>query len=92
MREDRPHKRIYLYLASRGGPQKFTLGTFADIAAAGIELKPGIELPFYADDEDAAGNRDDLIFEGTVGYDEVRDRWYATVDPDSIRHQSDEQK
>lgn len=90
MPDEKPQKRIYLYLASRGGRQRFTLGTFEDLKAAGTELKPGILLPFYTDDTDEAGNRDDLIFEGVVGYDEITGKWYATVEPNNIRHESDE--
>jgi len=83
--------RIYLYLSGgRGGRHTFTLGTFQDLKAANIEPAPGLPLHFYSDDADDSGKRDDLIFEGIVGYDEQAARWYAIVDEDSIWHRSEE--
>lgn len=83
-------KRIYLYLC--GGPgakHRFTLGTYDDLKAAGIQPLRGLRLQFYCDDGDPSGKRDDLLFEGVVDYDDDRRNWCAVVDWDTIRHESD---
>ena len=81
-------RRIYLYPgAGPGGRHKFTLGTFNDLKIAGIVPRPGLRLEFYADDADSSGNRDDLLFEGVVDFDQ-RLGWYATIEGE-IRPESE---
>jgi hypothetical protein len=66
-----------------------TLGTNRDLAKYGIELRPGLRLVFYNEDEDASGKRDDLVVEGTVEYDERNKRWVAEIDWDVIKNISE---
>jgi hypothetical protein len=47
-------------------------------------------IAFYDQDGDGEGNRDDLLFEGTVHYDAERECWYAIIDQNSWRHRSQE--
>lgn len=84
-------QRIFLYPdAERGGRHYFRqIGTKQDMMLTDIELKEGMVLPFYCDDADDEGNPDDLIFEGTVHYDASKKQWYAILDEDSFRHESD---
>jgi len=81
-------RRIYLYLsAGRGGKHRFTIGTFDDLKAAGIEPHPGLRLTFYSDDADDEGRPSNLVYEGVVGLDEECGRWYAVVDWESFRYE-----
>ena len=81
-------RRIYLYPgAGPGGRHKFTLGTFNDLKSAGIVPKSGMRLQFYADDADASGNRDDLLFDGVIDFDQ-RLGWYAIIEGE-IRSESE---
>ncbi len=83
-------KRIYLYLSvPLGGRQKFTLGTFEDLAANHIEPREGLRLHFYCDDANpSTGERDDLLFEGVIGFD-ANLGWHAIVDEGAVRSQSE---
>lgn len=82
-------KRIYLYLgAPLGGRQRFTLGTFEDLKVNGIEPQVGLKLQFYSDDCDASGKRDDLVFEGEVGFD-AGSGWYAVVEEGDVQSESE---
>jgi hypothetical protein len=62
------------------------LGTFKDLKKHNIELKSGLHLVFYNEDEDSNGNRDDLVVEGIVSYDEINKRWVAEIDWDDIKN------
>ncbi len=66
------------------------LGTLRDIAQAGLELREGMVVSFYDQDGDGEGNRDDLLFEGTVHYDSEKKSWYAVIDQKTWRNESDE--
>ena len=66
-------------------------GTQQDLAQQGLQLKEGLELTFYTDDADEAGNPDDLLIDGTVHYDQEQQCWVAQVDWLGLRHASDEQ-
>jgi hypothetical protein len=63
-------------------------GTFRDLGKQNIELRTGLRLVFYNEDEDINGNRDDLVVPGIVGYDEVNKRWIAYVEWDEIKNVS----
>jgi hypothetical protein len=67
-----------------------TVGTRRDIAESGIVLSEGQHLSFYDVDGTNTGERDDLLFEGIVHFDNDVKEWYAIIDPKSFRHQSDE--
>lgn len=64
-------------------------GTAKDLAQNSIDLKEGLVLTFYSDDADDAGNRDDLIVQGVVRYNEALQQWVAVIDWDAIKHVSD---
>lgn len=66
-----------------------TAGTWSDLARHGLELREGLTLTFYSDDADDDGNPDDLVVEGSVGYDEQAGHWTATIDWQAIKHVSD---
>ena len=84
---DKPPGRIYLDPMNR----RFTIGTFKDLEEEKITPAEGMTLHFWNDDADDAGNQDNLIFEGVIHFDETLGRWYAVIDENSYRHESDEQ-
>jgi len=85
------HERILLYPDCPTGRNYLKqLGTLRDIAKVGLELREGMVVGFYDQDGDGEGNRDDLLFEGTVHYDAEKKGWYAIIDQKSWRHESDE--
>jgi len=65
-------------------------GTLQDLQRLGIRLKEGLTLTLYSDDEDAAGNPDELRAEGIVHYDGSQECWVAEIDWKAIRHASEE--
>ena len=65
-------------------------GTQRDLDRQGIELREGLTLTFWTDDEDDAGKPDELLAEGIVLFDEVNGCWVATVNWSAIRHASEE--
>jgi hypothetical protein len=65
-------------------------GTLADLERAGITLRNGQLLKAYSDDLDDKGQRDDLLVDGIVRFDEEHKRWVLQIDWDAIRHSSDE--
>ena len=85
-------KRIYVdfhKVDNQGRLVLTTLGTIKDLDRYGIELKEGMRLAFYSDDEDMEGHPDELRVDGTVLYDTDRGRWIAEIDWNEIRHASD---
>jgi hypothetical protein len=82
----RPKGRISLYPS---GANRFSIGTWEDLAADGIVPVEGVRLGFYDFDGNDAGEPDWLIFDGTIHLD-ADGKWYAKVDPGSFRHESDE--
>lgn len=66
-----------------------TVGTRRDLQAKGIELREGLRLSFYSDDMDPHGNRDDLLYDGVVHFDDESKAWVAEIDWDAIKHESD---
>ena len=84
--------RIYADLQKTDKSRRLVLttdGTRRDLAKQGIELKDGLRLSFYSDDGDAAGNRDDLVYEGIVRFDANANRWVAEIDWDAVKHESE---
>ena len=82
--------RIYLYPGrGRGARHPFTAGTFQDLKALGIVPATGVTLQFYCDDLNDRGEVDNLIFDGVVGYDQDSDSWYAVIEWDGMRHESE---
>jgi hypothetical protein len=66
------------------------MGTTEQLTYWGIELEDGQRAHFFDFDEDDEGRPDALLFEGTVHYDAARGEWYALIDWDSFRHESEE--
>ena len=62
------------------------VGTKNDLEKANITLRKGLSLVFYEDDVDDNGNRDDLVVQGIVDYDEVKARWIAKINYDDIKN------
>lgn len=81
--------RLYPY-AGPGGRNYFKqIGTRQDIQLQEVKLSEGLTLGFYCEDEDDDGKPDELVFEGTVHFDESAGQWYAIIDENSYRHASD---
>lgn len=65
-----------------------TVGAREDLRRQVIALEEGQALLLYDHDEDAEGNRDDLVVEGTVRWDRDLNCWVAVIDRSAIRHES----
>jgi hypothetical protein len=63
-----------------------TLGTFRDLKEKGIDLRPGLHICFYNEDEDSDGKSDNLVVEGIVDYDPENKIWVAEIDWDAIKN------
>jgi hypothetical protein len=83
--------RIFLYPYAGPGGRNYLkqIGTTQDVMLSDIELREGLRLGFYCEDADDDGKQDDLLFEGTVHFDQEKNRWYVIVDENSYRHESD---
>lgn len=66
-------------------------GTLQDLERQGIDLREGLILSLYTDDENDQGQPDELRAEGVAHYDAEGQCWVATVDWAAIRHASDEE-
>ncbi len=66
------------------------IGTRLDLEKFNINLQKGLKLTFWNDDADEFGNRDDLLVDGFVDYDEENKRWVGIIDESTFRHESDE--
>jgi hypothetical protein len=86
--------RIYVDLLNTGGRANQvvldTAGTLSDLERHGIVLREDLVLHLYSDDADESGQRDDLIVEGVVHFDEQNGRWLAIYDPAAFMHESDQ--
>jgi hypothetical protein len=84
--------RIYLYPEPGEGEPHYLdrVGTIRDLAELGLTLTEGMTVPFWTDDGNDQGEVDNLLFEGTVHFDPAKKQWYAIIDQQSFRHQSDE--
>jgi hypothetical protein len=67
-------------------------GTSDDLVRLNIELIEGLEVVFYADDSDRAGNRDELEADGYVHFDNKINQWVGVIDWNAICHASDRAK
>ena len=65
-------------------------GTTHDLERLGVQLREGLALTLYTDDEDDAGRPDELRAEGVVHYDDEQRCWVAAIDWDALRHASEE--
>jgi hypothetical protein len=65
-------------------------GTQADLKSQGIELREGLVLTLYTDDETDEGEPDELLAEGTVQFNKANECWVAAIDWNRIWHKSDE--
>jgi hypothetical protein len=89
-------KRPKIYADYNKYDEKFRLiltcfGTFNDLQELGIDLVPGQEYTFYMDsDVDEFGNPDNLLVDGYVEFDHESNRWVATIDESTYRHESEE--
>ena len=86
------HPRIYADFNKQDSDGRLVLtcaGTYRDLRHAGLVLKDGLELVFYADDADEQGKPDDLEVEGVVQFDDKTKRWVGVFDPRNLRHASD---
>ncbi len=67
------------------------LGTIRDLEKFGIELERSQEFVFYMDsDDDDAGYIVNLMVDGIVDFDDENNRWVATVDETTYRHETKE--
>jgi hypothetical protein len=67
-------------------------GTSDDLAHLGIQFVEGLEVTFYADDSDLAGNSDELEADGYVHFHKESNQWVGIIDWNAIRHVSDRSK
>jgi hypothetical protein len=67
-------------------------GTQEDLLRQGVQLREGLVLTCYMDDEDDEGRPDELRAEGTVHFNETEHCWVAAIDWSGIRHVSDEKR
>jgi len=74
---------------SEGRLRLVCLGTKNDLEKLGIVLVEGMTLNVYSDDANERGDRDDLLAEGVVLYNKAEEEWVLSLDPASIRHESD---
>lgn len=85
--------RIYVDFLKTGGRANQvvlnTAGTLSDIKRHGIVLREDLVLHLCSDDADESGQRDDLIVDGVVHFDEQRRQWVAIYDPTGFMHESD---
>jgi hypothetical protein len=65
-----------------------TVGSITDIARLGIQLRDGLELVLATDDADDAGNRDDVLADAVIRYNEVDKCWVAQVNWDEVKNRS----
>jgi hypothetical protein len=66
-----------------------TAGTIADLADQGVELREGLPLSLYSDDDiDEAGQPAELTVDGVVSYSKSENCWVAAIDWQAIRRTS----
>jgi len=64
-------------------------GTADDANRLGIQFSEGLEVVFYADDSDQAGNSNEIEADGRVHFDDRSKQWVGIIDWNAIRHVSD---
>jgi len=85
--------RIYADFNKLDGPNRLILtclGTHADLARYGLQLREGMPLTFYMDDADDQGRPDEIVVEGVVHYNAEEKYWVAEVNWDTLHNASDE--
>ena len=65
-------------------------GTAQDLERLGLQLREGLSLTLYTDDEDDDGRPDEMRADGVVRYDGEQGCWVAEIDWNAIRHASEE--
>jgi len=58
-----------------------TKGSIEDIEKLGIVLREGMKLCVYSDGSD----HEDLVAEGTAGFDADQEKWFVSIDWNQIR-------
>ncbi|MCI0642127.1 MAG: hypothetical protein L0Y72_20925 [Gemmataceae bacterium] len=89
------HARIYADFQNLDNENRLRLtcaGTFEDLKKLGVELREGLVLTFYTDDEDDDGNPDELFVDGTVRFNDDDQLWVAEIDWNALRHASQSQR
>ena len=64
-------------------------GTLDDLARLNIQLVEGLEVMFYTDDSNQAGESDELEADGHIHFDGNSNQWLGIIDWNAIRHASD---
>jgi hypothetical protein len=67
-------------------------GTSDDLERLNIQLTEGLEVTFFSDDSDQAGNSDEIEADGYVHFDTNTNQWVGMIDWNAIRHASDRAK
>jgi hypothetical protein len=83
-----------VYLNPGGGPEEEYLldaRSLNKIKQIYGHLTSGATIAFFSDDASDQNVVDNLLFEGTIHHDAVHNRWFAKVNWDSFRHESEEQ-
>ena len=57
-----------------------------DLARANLQLCEGLELTFYTDDADEAGNPAEMETDGVVHFDQKSKEWVGIIDWNATRH------
>ena len=65
-------------------------GTAHDLERLGLQLREGLTLTLYTDDEGDAGRPDELRADGVVHYDVEQRCWVAAIDWSALRHASED--
>ena len=66
-----------------------TAGTIADLADHGVEVREGLPLTLYSDDDiDDAGQPAELSVDGVVAYSQSENCWVGVIDWAAIRRTS----
>jgi hypothetical protein len=65
-------------------------GTLADLTRQNVQLRDGMVLALYSDDENVHGQPDELRAVGTVEYSVDEKAWVASIDWDAVHHASAE--
>jgi hypothetical protein len=64
-------------------------GTQRDLDRQGVQLRDGLQLTLYTDDEDDDGRPDPLLADATVWFDRNQECWVAEVDWSALHHDSE---
>ena len=63
-------------------------GTLKELQEKKIELKDGLQLLIWSDDEDDNGGKDNLLVEAVVKFSDVDHCWVAQFDKNNLKHES----